>query len=493
MLDCRERTGALSIEKVLRTHQVEPFKHLSQIIRSSGSAVDWSDMGTGKTFVACGVAASLSLPTLVICPDIARTAWTNSAAAFGEKISVIGYEMLRTGRSPYGTWEHPLPKKRALIHKCVNCQIKYRDGDPITPCYTRPDGIHGFETKVAPHNYGKFIFHDAVGFTIFDEVHRCNALDSLNADILIAAKRQRKYILGLSATAAESPLHFRALGYVLDLHRLADFYNWAARYHCRRVPRAGFKWMVGEERQRELMADIRSKVIPSRGVRVTTASIPNFPKRVITSELYDLKESGRIDELYQIMGEALAELKNHAADDKDPDNPLTKMLRAHQEIELLKLPVMVEVAEDHRAKGFSVAMFVNYSQTLAELKKRLNLKCIIDGSPDGVRFRNRSIELFQSNAERYLGANIKAGGITISLQDLHGDFPRVGLVMPCHSAVDLRQVFGRLPRDGGKSTAYYKVLLAAGTMETKMHSAMRRKQGNIEALNDADLSPFQLA
>lgn len=477
-------------EKVLRAHQVEPFKHLLAVLQTAGSAVDLSDMGTGKTFVACAVSTALKIPTLVVCPDIAQTAWKEAAAVFGETLSVIGYEMLRTGRSPFGTWEHPLPPVRQLIHKCVNCQIKYRDGEPIPPCYTRPDGIHGFETKVAPHNYGKFSFHPAVGLIIFDEVHRCNAMDSLNADMLIAAKRERKFILGLSATAAESPLHFRALGYALDLHRLGDFYSWAARYHCRRVPRAGFKWMVGEEKQREIMASIRSNIIPARGVRVTTASIPNFPKRVITSELYDLKENGRIDKLYTIMGEALAQLKEHAADDKDPENPLTKMLRAHQEIELLKLPVMVELAEDHRAKGFSVAMFVNYSQTIAELKKRLKIKCIIDGTPEGVKLRDQSINLFQTNAERYIAANIKAGGICVSLQDLHGDFPRVGLVMPCHSAVDLRQVFGRLQRDGGKSTCFYKVLLAAGTMETKMHSAMNRKQGNIEALNDSDLSPF---
>jgi hypothetical protein len=64
--------------------------------------------------------------------------------------------------------------------------------------------------------------------------------------------------------------------------------------------------------------------------------------------------------------------------------------------------------------------------------------------------------------------------------------------MPNHSAAKMRQLFGRLPRDGGKSTAYYRVLLAAKTIETNIHRALRTKLNNLDALNDADLNPGNL-
>jgi hypothetical protein len=78
------------------------------------------------------------------------------------------------------------------------------------------------------------------------------------------------------------------------------------------------------------------------------------------------------------------------------------------------------------------------------------------------------------------------------MQDLDGFHPRMGLVMPSFSATDMIQVCGRLPRDGGKSTAHYRFLFANTMIERGMHRAVRSKQHNIEALNDADLSGASL-
>jgi hypothetical protein len=61
--------------------------------------------------------------------------------------------------------------------------------------------------------------------------------------------------------------------------------------------------------------------------------------------------------------------------------------------------------------------------------------------------------------------------------------------MPDTSAVTMRQVFGRLPREGGKSTAYYKIVLAAGTEEEEVHKNFNVKSSNLDALLDSDLVP----
>lgn len=476
---------------MLRPHQIDPAKELLEILRVFDAAVDMSDMGIGKTYIAAWVAAQLHIPTLVVCPKISISAWHRAAAAFGDTLSVINYEALRTGNHPFGNWSRAA-RPREIYFQCINCQRRFKPEEDIPPCYCRTDGIHGFETRRKSQSRGSFNFHPAVGCIIFDEVHRCSGIDSLNAEMLIGAKRGGKRILGLSATPGTSPLHFRALGFALGLHKLGDFFTWASRLGVRRIPGGGFKWMVSAAQQKIVMAALRASIIPERGIRVTIDSIPDFPECDITAELYNLKGSERIEELYAQMADAIKQLRNTMLDDKSPDHPLTKLLRAQQEIELLKIPIAEELTADYLAKGFSVAIFTNYSQTITELSKRLKTKLIIDGSPHGVKNRDESIEKFQDNTGRVILANSKAGGVSISLEDRDGEHPRVGLVFPGTSATDFRQVCGRLRRHGGKSKSHYRILFADTPSDRAIHRNLSPKLDNLDALNDSDLTPENL-
>lgn len=487
----------------LRPHQIAPARELLNILSRHQSAVDLSDCGTGKTYVACAAIAALKLPTLVIGPKISEHTWKSVAAGFGEEIDYLGYEKLRTGSTPFGWWDNPLRSEEREYYVCENCQQKWVPAKPH-PCYCHPAGVHCIQVKKKDWNYGRFNFHPGIKFIVADEMHRCGGRDSLNADMLIATKRQNIKVLGLSATAACNPLNLRAIGYLLDLHNLdsdrmtlgrvegkPSFYRWAARYGVRKDPRFhGFKWLVGEQRQRECLLEIRDSVIPKRGVRVSTKDIPGFPACQITAELYDIEAAEKVNWLYAQMAEALAELERTKEADKCPELPLTVILRARQQIELLKVPLAVELAKDYEEKGFSVALFVNFKQTIAELAKRLETGCIIDGSVTGFA-REASIAAFQSNLSHYIIANNEAGGVSVSLHDLH-DRPRVGLVMPMQSATSFRQVAGRLPRDGGKSPALYRVLFAANTYEEQLQRMLRGKLNNLDTLNDADLNPENL-
>ena len=483
----------------LRPHQAAPANWLHGNFLAGGpTQVDLSDTGTGKTYVAAAVLSALQWPTLVVAPKIARTTWERAAAHFGDSFSVIGYEMLRTGRTPFGVWDNPPPAGMKLERhwKCLSCQREV-DFDDFKPCYCHPQGIHCIVEKKTDWRYGKFNFAPEIRAVVFDEVHRCGALDSLNADLLIAAKRQGLRILGLSATAACDPTRMRALGYAVGLHTLTgrgglSFGDWAARHGCRYMPGRGLKWPISAARQLATMAQIRDSIIPLRGVRVRTEDIPGFPERDITAELYDLEESGQIDRLYGEMADPLSALAERQAKDVNPDCALTRILRGRQKIELLKVPIAVELAQDYLDKGYSVALFVNFRATLGELCERLKTQCFIDGSPDGVRYRDQFIDEFQANQQRAIVVNNEAGGVAVSLHDLHGGFPRVGLVFPCFSAVTMRQVFGRLPRDGGQSKCHYRVLFAAKTVEVPMHRALSAKLNNLDALNDADLMPANL-
>jgi hypothetical protein len=482
----------------LRPHQREPFTHLGGVLSSHFSAVDLSDMGTGKTYVAAAVASQSRLPTLVVCPKVAISAWQRAAELFEDKFSIVGYEQLRFGRTPFGHWDNPDPRT-ILTFRCVNCQCVV-DMHNAAPCYCIPSGIHCIETRKKQARYGDFHFSRGVAQVIFDEVHRCGALDSLNADMLIAAKKQRIRTLGLSATAASSPLGMKALGYLLDFHSLnADsltlpsFHHWLRSTGCQwQQETRGWRWMVGAQKQVEIMATIRSQIVPERGVRVRCDDIPGFPECDIQAELYTLDDPEKIDGCYREMAEATERLKERASFDVDPENPLTKMLRAKQQVELLKVPVFAELGEDYLAKGFTVVFFVNYRQTIDELEKRFPDFPIIDGTATSVKNREKYVELVQTNRVRGAIVNSQVGGVCLSLHDLGGLHPRVGLVSPPWSAIVLRQLFGRFRRDGGRSRSYYRILFADKTVEVKSHRAVSSKLNCIDSLNDGDLNPVNL-
>lgn len=238
------------------------------------------------------------------------------------------------------------------------------------------------------------------------------------------------------------------------------------------------------------MAGINAQLFPSRGVRVRKEDIPDFPKCEIRAELLDLGEGAALDALYAEMAKQISALRLHAnTHDKSPEHPLTKILRLSEEIELLKVPLMLERRERYRAAGLSVAMFVNFRRTIEAISEKTGIKNIIDGSPAGVRYRDDVMHRFQTNHIRDIILNIDAGGVSISLHDRVGDCPRVGLGMPCFSATKFRQYVGRLPRHGGKSDSFYEILFAAGSKVDKAkHRALTLKLGNLDALTDADLT-----
>lgn len=471
----------------LKPHQPAAAEHLLACIRRDGSALDGSDMGTGKTYVAGAVLRELNLPTLVVCPDVARTGWLRAGEHLGVEFDVINYEKLRTGRTPFGRWQFPKTGPLKTRLKCTECQCWVDEDTPKCPY----GPVHCVETKTLPHNYGRFIFHPAVRSVVFDEVHRCKATDSLNAEMLIAPKRQRLTVLGLSATAGDSPLDFKALGYVLGLHELDEglrFWTWVRRWNCRPSPHGGFYFAGREDERRRTMAKLNEEIFPAHGIRVRARDLPDFPECSINAELYDLNEGRAIDKLYEQMDDSIRALRDKAAADKETH--LTVILRSLQEIELLMVPVFVQLTEDASEQGYSVANFVTFTQTLDELCKRLKTECRIDGSQVGAagkKRRDHCIDSFQNNRDRVINCNSAAGGVCISLHDVDGGFPRVGHVSPCNSAVNIRQVFGRLPRIGAKSKSLYRVVLAAGTRQENVHRRLVTRLNQQDAFNDGDL------
>ena len=149
------------------------------------------------------------------------------------------------------------------------------------------------------------------------------------------------------------------------------------------------------------------------------------------------------------------------------------------------------MANEAISEGMSVVIFCNFSATIDALATRLHTKCIVWGNNKGTE-REDNIEDFQLGKSRIIIVNTAAGGAGISLHDVNGLNPRLALISPSHSAINIKQSLGRVWRDGSKSKAIQKIVFVNGTVEEQVCESMIRKLDNMDLLNDGDLDPFGL-
>jgi SNF2 family DNA or RNA helicase len=183
----------------------------------------------------------------------------------------------------------------------------------------------------------------------------------------------------------------------------------------------------------------------------------------------------------------MQEIENLKAKDKDKKrNALVNILRAHQKIELLKVPTFVDITNEFLDEGKSVVIFVNFTKTLELLADMLKTKCLIYGEQT-TETRDKNISDFQKNKEKIIICNIKAGGVGLSLHDIYGGHPRVSLISPTWSAIDLTQALGRIHRANGKTKSLQRIIFTANTVEEKIATKLKIKLKDLNSINNGDL------
>jgi hypothetical protein len=405
---------------------------------ANGAALDASDTGVGKTFTALGVAKAMGVNPLIVCPKSVISAWKSTAEMLDVKpLDVLNIEKLKTGKTPY--------LKKVSKTKWV---------------WTVPRGT----------------------LLIYDEVQSASGYKSQNGKVLGLCKGYGVKVLMLSATAADSPLKMRAIGFLLGLHQWRDHYSWCQKHGCYVNSWGGLDFVQGPQRL-EYMKDIHKKIFPRKGVRVRIEDLDVFPFNAVFAEAYDLDERST-DEINKIYEEMDQDILN-------PDSdvlPITELLRARQKTELLKVPLMVEMTEDLLDEGKSVVIFVNFRETLEKIVENfVSQPVAIIAGEQTQDFRDENIQMFQENKARVCVAMIQAGGVGVSLHDLTGDYPRVSLISPGYHAVHIKQALGRIHRAGGKTKCIQRIIFAANTVEEKACKAVKRKLDNVSMLNDGDL------
>ena len=431
-------------------YQKEHSEKLITSLLVNGYAKDGSDTGTGKTVVALTVARRLGLKPFVVCPKAVVPSWTEWIHKFLYEVPyVFNYEKIRNGNTEFYS---------------KNKQTKRAGRWSIDP------------NKV---------------LLIFDEDHRCKSAKSENSKLMIAAKERGIPTLSLGATSCSNPVEMRALGYLLDLHDDAGWWNWCLKNGCKRGVFGGLTFKGYASVLKRLHDHIYKE---GRGSRIRIKDLPpgSFPDTLIVADGYDLGDSPRkdIDLIYSDLKAELDELAKRKANDEE--TPLTLQLRARQEVELYKVPIFEELTKDAIESGNSVVIFVNFRATLEALTKRLSGTgeiSFVYGAQDEMT-RMLEVKKFQRDETRICLCMTQAGGTGLSLHDEHGNFPRVSLISPSFSAIDLRQALGRVHRATGKTPSIQKIVFANDTVEMGVCKAVRAKLKNIDLINDDEMNPI---
>jgi hypothetical protein len=451
--------------------QGESVQKVVDSLYFNGIANDLSETGCGKTYVACAVARAMNRPVVIVCPKSVRTKWKNTMAVYGVKPAlIINYELLARGNTPHLKYD-----KKTIVDKYGKKVELPRF------CLTR---LH-FPTNA---------------LVILDEAHRCKGTNSLNAGIMLACKRQGYYLYNLSASMATSPLEMRAFAYANNLvHSYAskEFKTWCIDQGAEYLGRWGaLTFDKDNERAVKAMKAVHHNLfdVQKSCVRLTRTQMKAyFPENHISAEAIDMgNNTAKIQAVYDHLAQELAKLAERT--DNYGECILSEILAARQKVELLKVPTFVEMIEDGYDEGNSVVCFVNFTATLEAIAKHLKhhpgladqIGYIYGGQSD--KQRERDIEDFQADRKRIILANQAAGGVAIDLHDLHGIYPRLAILSPTYSAIQLLQALGRIHRQGGKTPAYQMLLFAAGTIEERACRKVSGKLDNLSILNDGDLT-----
>ena len=433
--------------KVLFPRQLEAYQFFEAEQKAGRNTLDTSDVGTGKTVVAVHLAQNWwKGPVAVICPKAVIPSWQREMDAHGVSCEfILNYEKIRTGNTPH------LTKK----------------GKKIMTWNLSPGTL-----------------------VLMDEIHMAKNPWTQNAQLLISLIQQGFRVHAMSATAAEDPTEMRALGYLLGLHGLnkdengkPNWFKWMTRYGCAKDQWG--QWTFGKKRS--CLETLRGQIytVGGGGHKLTVSDFPDsFRENRVFVEPTWFEDITKIKGEYDKAGltpDIVNNLIERGTNTSDDDAIIVKILRARQVVEGYKVAYMVEQAQEHRQNGMSCVLFLNFRDNVVAASEMLGCPRIEGGQ--SAEQRQRIIDDFQADKETALVINTAAGGTGISLHDTLGQRPRVTLISPSFNAKEYAQCLGRIHRNGAKSDALQRILIAADTIEEDVMAAINKKLENLRTLH----------
>jgi len=418
----------------LREYQLPSVQRLVYAVRTYGGGLDQSDTGTGKTYVALGVAKNLGLPVFIVCPVPAIPSWKRAIKLTEtECLGIVNYEHLRTKKNKYVDRD----KEEIFLHDCL---------------------------------------------VIYDEAHKVKNIDTINSEIALLFYQKKYKMLFLSATLADKPQQLETVARCSGLLDRQSWNGFLSRIGVSIVQGTwGIEYAYSPDSFRKLNKIL---VEECRATRIRKADLPEqFKKAIIEPILVDFGKE--VQKAYSELYDKIL----HYEKLEDKATGLVETLRARQKCELAKVGWFVSSAREYMEEGLSVICFVNFRETGQAIAEQLQCDFIFgDRTPEereGMRQR------FQRNENHCLVLTSATGGASIDLHDIAGR-QRISLISPTWSAQELLQIFGRTDRDGSLSPSICKIVFAESTIEESVYESVLGKVENISTLNDGDMQSFSL-
>ena len=434
------------ISDKLYDFQVFHIFNLITAMRSQNVVLDGSDVGTGKTYTSIAICKQLNLKPFIICPKTVMNNWKIVCDIFGVKpLAIVNYESIKNG------------KFYDINGDIVNCNFINITENGIT--WQLP-----FSTIV-----------------IFDEVHRCKNPKTLNGKLLLSTKNLRK-VLMLSATLTEKLESFAIFGFMLGAYKnIKQANGW-------------IKGMLLEDKtclNSAELSSINKSIFPNKGSRMRIKELGDkFPSNQVSADTYLISNINKeiVNKAFKDIHKGDMMLKS-SLENNNNAQILGELIKARQLLELAKVQIIVDLANDYIENGYSIAIFVSFNKTINQLMKLMNTDCVINGE-QSINKRIDNVKKFQSNESHIIICNI-AVSEGISLHDELGR-PRISFISPPFSSVQLVQSLGRIARVGAKTPALQRIIYCAGTCEEIICNRLKNKLEFLSKLNDNDLINIDL-
>ncbi len=432
-------------------------------VKNNKITIDGSYTGTGKTYTTIAICAQLGLKPFIICPKNIISKWKEVCDKFGvECIGIINYESIRSLK-----YINSEGKKETCPYIKKTDKSYTWDFSSFNQTLTVTDQENK-SNKGYKKNKSNVPLNNAI--IIFDEVHKCKNYKSMNGKLLLSAKNGNQRTLMISATLCDRNSDFGIFGMMLG------FYN---------NIRQGKAWIDAVIREdmnqisKNKVNTLHKYLFPEKGSKMSLEDLGDtFPMNQVIAESYTLDDSSieKINVYY-----------------KSIDNnklKLEELGEARQNIENLKVPIIVEMMENYHELNKSVVIFVNYLSTYSLILEHLEKLAIayaeINGAQD-IKERTEQVVKFQNNEVRIMVAMIQAGGSSISLHDETGKFPRVSIISPSYSSIELIQALGRIYRSTTKTPCLQRIIYCSGTYEDNVVNILRKKKDFMKSITDDEL------
>lgn len=458
----------------LLPYQVPHVYQLYESIQINKCVLDASDTGTGKTYTSIMLSKLLNLRPFIISPKSVLSNWVDVCEKLDVKLfGLANYELLKNCKYYTENLE------------CVNCPYmdvidNIKDKEIVVPGKNK---LNKKSNKKLAINVKKdFVFQlpDNV-LIILDEAHRCKNHKTITSNLLLSISKTNNKIVLLSATICDKINCFMPFGVVFGFYDNKKQFNlWMNRQIKSR--KIEYKNLNLNDDHLKLKI-IHESIFPSKGSRMKIKELGDlFPKNQVIAKCYFMDNHEEVNKLYQELNCALEDLK----DKEKRASALGQIIRIRQRLELIRVPIFLDLTNQALDNGYSVVIFVNYRATMDYLCHHLKCDCTINGDQN-LEERDMCIKEFQTNQKKLIIATIQSGGVGISLQDLDGNHPRLSLISPTWSAQDLTQSLGRIHRATSKTPALQRIIYIAKSYEEKICQLIEKKLINLSGINDGDL------